>query len=95
MRFADLGTADVFHGRDTLSARRVCPHFLLEQAHRKLLLLDAAESLNDLHLPPGNRLEALAGTRIGQYSIRINRQYRICFRWTPEGAEDIAIVDYH
>ena len=63
-------------------------------ALRKLLLVDAAESLNDLRVPPGNRLEKLSGNRAGQYSIRINDQWRICFRWS-DGAEDVEIVDYH
>jgi proteic killer suppression protein len=68
---------------------------LQRAAHRKLLLLDAAENLNDLRIPPGNRLEKLKGNRRGQHSIRINQQWRICFRWTDAGAEDVEIVDYH
>jgi proteic killer suppression protein len=64
-------------------------------AKRKLNLLDLAEELNDLRSPPGNRLEALRGDRQGQYSIRINDQWRVCFRWTTAGAEDVEIVDYH
>jgi proteic killer suppression protein len=64
-------------------------------ALRKLVMLDAAELLDDLRIPPGNRLEALKGRRAGQYSIRINQQWRICFVWTPAGAEDVEIVDYH
>ncbi|HEY1687280.1 MAG TPA: type II toxin-antitoxin system RelE/ParE family toxin [Solirubrobacteraceae bacterium] len=64
-------------------------------ALRKLLILDAAEALDDLRIPPGNRLEKLKGNRAGAYSIRINRQWRICFRWTPAGAENVEIVDYH
>ncbi|MDR3474993.1 MAG: type II toxin-antitoxin system RelE/ParE family toxin [Devosia sp.] len=63
-------------------------------ARRKLLLLDAACRLDDLKVPPGNRLEVLRGDRAGQCSIRINDQWRICFRWN-EGAEDVEIVDYH
>ena len=62
---------------------------------RKLLLVDAAESLDDLRVPPGNRLEKLAGDRAGQYSIRINDQYRVCFRWHGSDARDVEIVDYH
>ena len=62
---------------------------------RKLLLVDAAESLDDLRVPPGNRLEKLAGDRAGQYSIRINDQYRVCFRWQGSDAHDVEIVDYH
>ncbi len=64
-------------------------------ARRKLLLLHRARGLNDLRAPPGNRLEALRGKRAGQYSIRINDQWRICFRWKNGDAEDVEIVDYH
>jgi toxin HigB-1 len=68
---------------------------LQRAAYRRLLILDAADYLNDLRRPPGNRLEAPQGNRDGQHSIRINDQWRICFRWTPAGAEDVEIVDYH
>ena len=64
-------------------------------AKRKLDLLHNAKTIDDLRAPPGNRLEALAGDRRGQYSIRINNQWRICFRWTAEGPEDVEIVEYH
>ena len=64
-------------------------------ARRKLRQLDIAAQLSDLRVPPGNRLEPLKGDRVGQYSIRINDQWRICFRWTEAGAEDVEIVDYH
>jgi len=64
-------------------------------ARRKLRQLQIAGRLNDLRLPPGNRLEALRGDRAGQHSIRINDQFRVCFRWTAAGAEDVEIVDYH
>lgn len=64
-------------------------------ATRKLTQLDAAETLEFLRSPPGNQLEALKGERRGQYSIRINDQFRLCFRWTPAGAVDVEIVDYH
>ncbi len=64
-------------------------------ALRKLAMLDAAEALDDLRTPPGNRLEALRGDRSGQYSIRINQQWRICFLWTGAGPEEVEIVDYH
>jgi proteic killer suppression protein len=64
-------------------------------ALRKLLILDAADALGDLRVPPGNRLEKLRGDRVDSYSIRVNRQWRICFRWTPAGPEDVEIVDYH
>ena len=68
---------------------------LQRAALRKLLLLDAAESLDDLRVPPGNRLEKLAGDREGQYSIRVNDQYRVCFRWEGSEAHDVEVVDYH
>lgn len=64
-------------------------------ALRKLLILDAAESIQDLRIPPENRLEKLSGKRSGEYSIRINDQWRICFRWTKAGPDDILITDYH
>jgi len=66
-----------------------------KQALRKLDMPYHARSLNDLRVPPANRLEALAGDRRGQYSIRINDQWRICFTWTKEGPADVEIVDYH
>lgn len=68
---------------------------ILRTALRKLAILDAAVSLDDLRAPPGNRLEALKGDRRGQHSIRINDQWRICFTWTATGPEDVEIVDYH
>lgn len=64
-------------------------------ALRKLLMLDAAETLDDLRVPPGNRLEKLRGERAGQYSIRINDQWRICFTWASGHADDVEITDYH
>ena len=64
-------------------------------AWRKLAMLDAAETLTDLLVPPGNRLEKLTGDRAGQHSIRINQQWRVCFAWTDAGPEDVEIVDYH
>ncbi|PZS33827.1 MAG: plasmid maintenance system killer [Pseudonocardiales bacterium] len=64
-------------------------------ALRKLLILDAADALGDLRVPLGNRLEKLRGDRVDEYSIRINRQWRICLRWTAGGPEDVEIIDYH
>ncbi len=64
-------------------------------ARRKLRQLEIASSLEDLRVPPGNRLEALKGRRSGQYSIRVNDQWRVCFRWSDAGADDVEIVDYH
>jgi toxin HigB-1 len=65
------------------------------QAHRRLVLLHAARRLDELRVPPGNRLEALAGNRKGQHSIRVNDQWRICFRWENNDAHDVEICDYH
>lgn len=64
-------------------------------AQKKLRQLNAADNINDLRIPPGNRLEKLAGNRAGQHSIRINDQYRICFVWTKQGPADVEITDYH
>ena len=68
---------------------------IADAARRKLRQLEIAGRLDDLRVPPGNRLEALKGDRAGQYSIRINDQWRVCFRWMEAGAEDVEIVDYH
>lgn len=93
--FRGDGTADIFNGRSTRAARQLLPQSLLSVARRKLDAVDSAAQLNDLRVPPGNRLEPLHGDREGQHSIRINDQYRICFRWTQVGPEDVEIVDYH
>lgn len=71
------------------------PADLLKVARRKLLMLDNAVALEDLRVPPANRLEALKGDRAGQHSIRVNDQFRLCFRWVDGGAEDVQFVDYH
>jgi proteic killer suppression protein len=89
--FRDRETERVFRReRRTKFSREVA-----RAALRKLLVLDAAETLADLRVPPGNRLEKLAGNRAGQYSIRVNDQWRICFRWVESDAHDAQIVDYH
>ncbi|HTE43833.1 MAG TPA: type II toxin-antitoxin system RelE/ParE family toxin [Gemmatimonadaceae bacterium] len=95
LSFSDAGTEDVFNGVDSRTARKVCPNTLWRVAQRKLDQLDAAVSLESLRVPPGNKLEALKGNRRGQYSVRINDQFRICFAWTPTGPEHVTIVDYH
>ena len=95
LSFADEGTADIFDGRNTPQARRTLPPSLWENARRKLEMLNAAVHLNELRVPPGNRLKALRGDRTGQYSIRINDRYRICFVWSPQGPQQVEIVDYH
>jgi proteic killer suppression protein len=89
--FRDTETEKLF---DRQKSRRIPPD-LLRIALRKLVVLDAAQSLQDLRLPPGNRLEKLSADREGQHSIRINNQWRICFVWKDGGAEDVEIVDYH
>ena len=93
--FADRGTEELYNGKNTPRARRSCPQSLREIAFRKLDQLDAATELNDMAVPTGNRLEKLRGARAGQYSIRINDQYRIRFRWTEAGPDAVEIVDYH
>jgi proteic killer suppression protein len=93
--FADRATSDLYHGVASRGARTVVPAALVQRALDKLTLLDAAVSLEQLRVPPGNRLEALRGDRAGQHSVRINDRYRICFRWTDAGAADVEIVDYH
>jgi proteic killer suppression protein len=93
--FANKGTEDVFDGNDTREARRTCPTELLRVARRKLEQVNAVTQLDSLAIPPGNRLEALKGSRKGQHSIRINDQYRVCFAWSDAGAAKVEIVDYH
>jgi toxin HigB-1 len=94
--FADRGTEDIFDGKNSAAARKLLPLELWNVAFRKLDQIDSAGRLEDLNVPPGNRLETLKGDRAGQYSIRINDQYRICFSWTDGGdAVDVEIVDYH
>jgi toxin HigB-1 len=89
--FADRATAALFQGRGCAAAWKS----IEAVAIRKLDMLDAATALRDLRSPPGNRLEALQGNRKGQHSIRINKQWRVCFRWTDDGPADVEIVDYH
>ena len=93
--FRGAAAEDLFQGRSTRAVRQAIPQALWRIAVRKLEALDSAEELHDLRVPPGNRLEQLKGDRVGQYSIRINDQYRICFRWSEAGPEDVEIVDYH
>jgi proteic killer suppression protein len=93
--FKDRGTEDIFNGSNTKTARQVCPSGLWKIAARKLDQLDSVTFLEELRIPPGNRLEVLSGTRKGQYSIRINDQYRICFVWKETEPDEVEIVDYH
>jgi proteic killer suppression protein len=88
--FADKDTEALFHGN------RVRRFVNMEAAaRRKLVQINAAATLDFLRVPPGNRLEALKGDRAGQYSIRVNDQFRVCFRWRDGDALDVGIVDYH
>ena len=89
--FKDRVTEAVFGGESP----KGFPSALVKIARRKLGYLDAAIDLRDLRQPPGNRLEALKGDRQGQHSIRINDQFRICFRWTPQGPKNVEVTDYH
>lgn len=91
--FADQATADLFAGRRTRANRAM--HAVWDVARRKLGYLDAAATLDDLKIPPGNRLERLKRDRAGQHSIRVNDQYRLCFVWTVQGPEDVEFVDDH
>jgi proteic killer suppression protein len=84
--FKNKATEDIFYGRDTKQARKACP---------SNLWTIAIIALEELRIPPGNKLEALKGDKKGQHSIRINNQYRICFIWTNTGAKDVEITDYH
>ncbi len=93
--FADSGTEDLFNGLNTKEARKTCPTILWRITFRKLDQLDSVALLEELRIPPGNRLEVLSGDRKGQYSIRINDRYRICFAWSDDGPSDVHIVDYH
>jgi proteic killer suppression protein len=89
--FADKETQRLFRGRKS----KAVPPELRERALSKLLVLNAATNIEDLRAPPGNRLEKLRGDREGQYSIRVNRQYRVCFSWIGADAHDVEITDYH
>lgn len=93
--FQDQGTEDIYNGENTKAARKTCPESLWKVAARKLDQLDSVTALEELRIPPGNRLEALTGNRKGQHSIRLNDQYRICFVWTEKGPDQVEIVDYH
>jgi len=89
--FRDAETRKVF---DRQRSRRL-PLDVQRRAYRKLLLLDAAESLDDLKVPPGNRLERLRRDRAGEHSIRINDQWRVCFKWKDGDAHEVEVCDYH
>lgn len=93
--FKTKGTEDIFNGENTKEARKTCPRSLWKIAGRKLDQLDSVAMLTELRVPPANNLERLKGDRQGQYSIRINEQFRVCFFWTTSGPVEVEIVDYH
>jgi proteic killer suppression protein len=89
--FADTETEKIYNRRRS----RKLPGDIQHRARRKLLMIKRARDINDLRVPPGNRLEALKGGRAGQYSVRVNNQWRICFRWEAGDAYEVEITDYH
>ena len=93
--FRNKGTEDIFNGINSKDARKTCPQILWKIATRKLDQLDSVIQLDELRIPPNNKLEALKRDRIGQYSIRINDQYRICFTWSDADPDKVEITDYH
>lgn len=93
--FKGKATEDIFDGLASRIARKACPQSIWTVARRKLDQLDSVSALDELKVPPGNRLESLTGNRSGEYSIRINQQYRICFKWSEPGPYDVEITDYH
>ena len=93
--FANGATEDIFDGVDSRHARRACPKDLWAVARRKLTQINRVIELKELSIPPGNRLERLHGDRSGQWSIRINEQYRVCFVWEDGHAYGVEITDYH
>lgn len=93
--FANGATEDLFNGISTRRARQACPPALWPVVRRKLTQLNRVRDLGELSVPPGNRLERLRGDRAGQHSIRINDQYRVCFRWEDGYADQVEVTDYH
>lgn len=95
LNFKNKATEDIFNGVSSKDARKALPKTVWRVATRKLDQLDSIKVLDELRVPPGNRLEALSGDRKGQHSIRINSQYRICFTWQDAGPADVEVTDYH
>ena len=93
--FKNQATEDIFNGTNSKVARKALPITLWRIARRKLDQLDSVQDIEELRLPPGNQLENLIGDREGEYSIRINNQYRICFKWNEISPFDVEITDYH
>ena len=95
VNFLNRATEDIFDGKNSKSSRKLLPIHLHKAAKRKLDMIDSAEILKDLEVPPSNKLKKLRGDRKHQHSIQINDQYRIAFTWIDGSAEDVEIVDYH
>lgn len=93
--FWNQATEDIFNGVNSKAARKACPKQVWSIAVRKLDQIDSVQAIEELQVPPGNRLEALSGDRKGQFSIRVNEQYRICFQWGRNGPGRVEITDYH
>jgi len=93
--FKNEGTEDIFNGKNAKETRRICPRPLWKIAARKLDQLDSIQYLEELRIPPGNKFESLSGDRKGEYSIRLNDQYRICFMFTDGNPRQVEITDYH
>jgi len=93
--FRDRGTEDIFDRKNTTEARQTCPQPIWRVAQRNLDQLNGVVSLDSLKIPPENFLEVFKDYRKGQHSIRINDQFRVCFVWTDDGAENVEITDYH
>ena len=93
--FKNQATEDIFNGKNTKNTRKLCPQSLWRVSARKLDQLDSVVKLEELKVPPGNRLESLSGNRKEECSIRINDQYRVCFKWSESGPFDVEITDYH
>jgi len=93
--FKNQATEDIYNGVGSKLARKGCPQGIWPVVVRKLDQLDSVIALEELRIPPGNRLEVLSGDRKGEFSIRINEQYRICFKWGESGPYDVEVTDYH
>ena len=93
--FKNKGTEDIFNGKNSKYARKLCPRSIWKIAARKLDQLDSVKFPDELRISPGNMREALKGMRNGEHSIRINEQYRICFQWSETGPDSVEIADYH
>ena len=93
--FKDQATEDIFNGVNSKAARKACSQTLWRITSRKLDQIDSVQQLDELKVPPGNRLEKLSGNRKAEHSIRINEQYRICFVWGEVGPTNVEVTDYH